>query len=70
MPAFDLDAAWAYAMNEAVAQGKRIGIDVIFTFGPYASVYTHMYHPKTEILMQLGSLYLIAATFILFFITI
>jgi hypothetical protein len=55
MPRFpkgqDLDQAWAYAMNEAVAHRMVFGRDVIFTFGPYASAYTWMYHPKTDRLM-------------------
>ncbi len=66
MPAYGLDAGWAYAMNEAVASGKRIGTEIIFTFGPWASVYTHMFHPGTEHLMTLGSIYLIAIAFLLF----
>jgi len=65
MPSYGLDAGWAYAMNEAIATKKRIGTEIIFTFGPYAHVYTQMYHPATEKMMLAGSAYLIATTFFL-----
>ena len=45
-------------MNQAVAQGLAIGKDLIFTFGPYASIYTREYHPGTDHLMVFGSLFL------------
>jgi hypothetical protein len=38
-------------MNEAVARRMVFGRDVVFTFGPYASAYTWMYHPDTDHLM-------------------
>ncbi|MET1078938.1 MAG: hypothetical protein ABWY06_13070 [Pseudomonas sp.] len=41
-------------MNQAMSQGLAIGDEVIFTFGPYASVYTRAYHPDTDTLMLLG----------------
>ncbi|PIJ81519.1 hypothetical protein BLD46_12720 [Erwinia sp. OLMTSP26] len=44
-------------MNEAMAYGMSIGKDIIFTFGPYASIYTQTYHPATDQLMIWGSLY-------------
>jgi hypothetical protein len=47
-PVFSLDASWAYAMNEAVFRNMVFGRDVIFTFGPLASLSTHMYHPVTD----------------------
>ncbi len=65
MPSYGLDAGWAYAMNEAIATQKRIGTEIIFTFGPYAHVYTQMYHPATEKMMLMGSTFLIASTFFL-----
>ena len=58
MPGDGLDPSWVYGMNEAVAQGMSFGKDVIFTLGPYASVYTKTYHPATDNLMILGSLLL------------
>ncbi len=60
MPGADLDGAWMLAMNEAVARGLRIGEEIIFTFGPYASVYSTMYHPATDALMIAGALVLAA----------
>ncbi|CAE6842988.1 hypothetical protein R69746_07008 [Paraburkholderia aspalathi] len=43
-----LDSSWAYAVNEALARHLVFGRDLIFTFGPLASVYTHLYHPATD----------------------
>jgi hypothetical protein len=57
MPTFpepNLDSAWEYAMNEAVARGMVFGRDVIFTFGPYACAYTWQYHPATDHLMLIA----------------
>ena len=53
-----LDQSWAFAMNQAIAQGLSIGQKLVFTFGPYASVFTQMYHPSTDWLMMTGSIYL------------
>lgn len=61
MPGFGLDPSWVFGMNWAVSQGLRIGTDVIFTFGPYASIYTRSYHPATDTMMLTGSLYLAIA---------
>ena len=43
-------------INQAVAQRMAFGRDIIFTLGPYASVYTHAYHPATVWMMLLGCL--------------
>ncbi|ADU70296.1 hypothetical protein [Pantoea sp. At-9b] len=58
MPWEGLDPSWSYGMNEALAHGMSIGKDIIFTFGPYASIYTQSYHPATDHLMIWGALYL------------
>ena len=58
MPAASLDPSWILGMNQVVAQSMRIGTDVVFTFGPYSSVYTSAYHPATDLMMLSGSLYL------------
>ena len=58
MPSSGLDPSWKFTMNEAIAQNLKIGKDIIFTYGPYASVYTRIYHPATDHLMVLGSLFL------------
>lgn len=55
MPAVGLDPSWKYALNEAVARGSVFGRDVIFPFGPLASVYTQVYSPATDTLMLVGS---------------
>jgi hypothetical protein len=58
MPAPGLDSSWALALNEAVAQGLSFGKEIIFTLGPYSSIYTKAYHPATDLMMIGGSLYL------------
>jgi hypothetical protein len=58
MPVAGLDTSWMMAMNQAVARHLVFGTDIVFTFGPYASIYTGLYHPATDRLMILGSLFL------------
>lgn len=53
-----LDASWEFGLNQAVAQNLSFGKQLIFTFGPYASIYTQLYHPSTDNLMMIGSIYL------------
>ena len=55
-PHSNLDPSWQFAMNMATAHHLRFGKDVIFTFGPLASVYTHLYSPETDALMIVASL--------------
>lgn len=55
MPNASLDGSWAFAMNVATAEHLRFGKDIIFTFGPLASIYTNVYHPGTDVLMLAGS---------------
>jgi hypothetical protein len=57
-PVAKLDSSWMFAMNQAVAQKLVFGKEIIFTFGPYASIYTEMYHPATDHLMIWGSLFI------------
>lgn len=57
MPSSGLDPSWVFSMNEAVAQNLNIGQDVIFTYGPYASIFTRSYHPATDHLMVFGSIF-------------
>ncbi len=65
MPAAGLDSSWMDAMNQGVAQGFVFGKDIVFTFGPYASIYTEVYHPATDRLMVCGSLFLGISYFLL-----
>jgi hypothetical protein len=58
MPRGDLDPSWSFGMNQAVAQGLIFGKEMVFSFGPYASIYTGLYHPATDSLMLFGSIYL------------
>ena len=54
-PAMSSVEVWTYALNEAVANHLVFGRDVIFTFGPFASVYTQLYHPATYPIALIGS---------------
>ena len=65
MPLAGLDMSWMMAMNQAIAQHLVFGKDIVFTFGPYASIYTKLYHPATDRLMIWGSLFLGASYFAL-----
>ena len=58
MPGAGLDPSWRFGLNQAVAQGISFGSELIFTLGPYASIYTGEYHPATNWLMLFGSIYL------------
>ena len=70
MPGDGLDSSWVLGINQAVAQGLAFGRDIVFTFGPYASIYTESYHPATDHLMVGGSLYLgLSYGFALFLVT-
>lgn len=59
-----LDGSWALALNQAVAQGLHFGTEVVFTYGPYASLLSAVYHPATDARMLWGSAYL-ALSFLL-----
>lgn len=58
IPGRGLDPSWVNALNQAVAQGLVFGRDIVFTYGPYASIMTRAYHPATDNMMVFGSLYL------------
>ncbi len=58
MPSPQLDSSWMFAMNQGVARGLVFGKDIVFTFGPYGSIYTELYDPATDWLMLYGSLFL------------
>lgn len=64
MPRNDLDGSWIFAFNQAVARGMVFGRDLVFTFGPYASVFTRTYDPATVTRMLAGSA-LLAVVFLL-----
>lgn len=64
MPRNDLDGSWIFAFNQAVARDMVFGRDLVFTFGPYASVFTRTYDPATVTRMLAGSA-LLAAVFAL-----
>lgn len=53
-----LDPSWVLGMAEAVSEGMDIGQDIIFTFGPYAFIYTKLYTPSTATGMYVSSFFL------------
>ena len=55
MPDRGLDRSWEFGLNEAVARHMSFGRHIVFTYGPYASIGTRMYHPNTNRRMMLGS---------------
>jgi hypothetical protein len=63
MPSKGLDASWEFAMNEAVARHLTFGKQIMFTYGPYASIGTRTYSPATDRRMVLGSLF-VAVSFL------
>ncbi len=65
MPISGLDPSWMFAINQGVARGLVFGKDIVFTFGPYGSIYTRLYDPATDRLIFLGSLYLGLCYFLL-----
>jgi len=58
MPSRGIDPSYAFAMNQAVARHLSFGREIVFTYGPYASIGTRMYDPVTDRRMMLGSLLL------------
>jgi hypothetical protein len=64
MPLSGLDPSWVYTMNQAIAQKFVLGRDIIFTYGPYASLATHQFNPATANLQLMGGLYLIFCYFL------
>jgi hypothetical protein len=58
MPMENLDSSWVFGMNQAVSQGLAFGRELVFTYGPYAAIYTRTYHPATDFLMMFGSSFL------------
>jgi hypothetical protein len=58
MPSRLLETPWMMGMNQGLAQGLIFGKDIVFTYGPYASVYTELYHPATDKIMIFGGIFL------------
>ncbi|WP_186090870.1 hypothetical protein [Burkholderia gladioli] len=55
MPGEGLDPSWMAALNQALAQGLVFGRDIVFTLGPYAGVFTRVFHPATDGLVLVAS---------------
>lgn len=59
MPSQGLDPSWVLGINEAIGKHFAFGKEVIFTFGPYANLYTKQYHPDTYWLTKVAGFYLV-----------
>jgi hypothetical protein len=70
LPAAGLDPSWKFAMNQAVAQHLSFGDQLVFSFGPWASIYTQTYHPATDRMMLLGGVYVAASCWLAFMVLI
>lgn len=53
--------SWVVGINEAVTQRMVLGRDIIYTYGPYATISTRFYHPGTDALALIGSVFLASA---------
>jgi hypothetical protein len=60
-PTGTLDGGWMYAINHAAAIRLGFGRDLIFTFGPFAGVYTNQYDPTIDGRLLAASICLAAA---------
>ena len=58
MPTAGLDPSWVWGLNAAIDQGLQFGEEIIFTLGPYASVYTQSFGPGSSRLLLLGTVIL------------
>lgn len=47
MPGSSLDDSWVLALNQALPWHLVYGRDIIFTFGPFAPIFTRTFHPAT-----------------------
>lgn len=56
-----LDSAWIIGLNQGFADGLVFGRDLVFTFGPYASVYSREYNPGSNTIALFGSICLATA---------
>lgn len=66
MPLSYLDDSWAFGINQGIHQGLWMGQDIVFTYGPYASIFTKSYHPSTDLMMVSGSAYLALSYWLMF----
>ena len=56
-----LDAGWVWGVNYAYTHAFRFGRDLVFNYGPYSVVATHIYDPGSRTAMIGGSLVLATA---------
>lgn len=43
----DGDPSWQLALHDAFAAGRRFGIDVVWTYGPWGMLWNEVHHPDT-----------------------
>ena len=49
MPGIALDLSWPYTLADATARQIPFGRDMVFTFGPLSSIYSHAYLPDQRL---------------------
>ena len=63
-PVIGLDPSWMYALNEASSQHMAFGSAIMSTFGPYASLFSHVYDPRIDALI-IGTSLLLSILYLL-----
>ncbi|MGQ3887945.1 hypothetical protein ACQUW5_02790 [Legionella sp. CNM-1927-20] len=58
MPKEGLDPSREFGMSQAIVHGMIFGKNIIAAYGPYAFIYTKIYHPLIEHRMMMAALYL------------
>lgn len=65
MPRLGLDPSWILAVNEAAAQGLSFGTEILYTVGPFSSIWSQAYHPETiQLTIMGGSLIAVGHAFL------
>ncbi|WP_131781208.1 hypothetical protein [Legionella gresilensis] len=57
MPKDGLDPSREFGMSQAIVHGMIFGKDIIAAYGPYAFIYTKIYHPLIEHRMMVVAIY-------------
>lgn len=65
-PGVGLDPSWVMSTSYAAANNFNFGSDIIFTFGPYSSLYTKIFNPELDATNLFAGTYLALGAFFLF----
>lgn len=67
-PRRGLDSSWVTAMAWAQTHGLSFGKDIIFTFGPYSTLFTGLYNPSSDLLFIFCRVFIYSCISIMFWI--